>query len=168
MPLISASGNVFSRPTRTPTRFMSVNVLSRKPRQNTRARGLVKQASGELPDSIHANAIEVRRRFLQGMCYNSASMFAFPGWRRRLTAIWIQGERLHFAALVLALIALGCVLILFGIDDHDRRGFTGTKIRIQRRQALSGHQKKRLATRNNRPKNRTRMEDAKLHSRAGC
>lgn len=44
---------------------------------------VVKQASGGLGDSIHASAIEVGRRFLQGLCYNPASMLAFPGWRRR-------------------------------------------------------------------------------------
>ena len=44
---------------------------------------LVKQASAALGDSIHANAIEVGSGFFRGLCYNSTSLAAFPGWRRQ-------------------------------------------------------------------------------------
>jgi hypothetical protein len=39
---------------------------------------LVKQASGGLPDGIHASVIQVETGFLQGLCYNSGSKVSFP------------------------------------------------------------------------------------------
>lgn len=45
---------------------------------------VVKQASGTLHDRIHASCIDVERRFLQGLCYNSPSKLAFPNCCRRV------------------------------------------------------------------------------------
>jgi len=44
---------------------------------------VVKQASDPLVNCIHAIATEVGSGILQGLCYNSTSYLAFPGWRRR-------------------------------------------------------------------------------------
>src|ERR1043165_1357758 len=99
IPLISASGNVFSRPTRTPTRFIYVlSVLSRKPRKIPAPVVLVKQASGASPLCIHATSLRSKATFLQGLCYNSASKLAFPSRRRRIYGDQFQGERSHFAS----------------------------------------------------------------------
>src|SRR5690348_15173525 len=90
MPLMIASGKVFSRPTKTPTRFiMSWRILSAKAKENTGG-GVACQTSPRL---------------------QFGSPYCLPG---------IQGEQLLLLRLFLALISLFALAILVSLPGANR------------------------------------------------
>src|SRR5215510_15332845 len=78
MPAMSASGNVFSRPTRTPTRFISIECPFAKIKQNTRDAGACQTGIVDLPERIHATTETGGNGIFTRLCYNSGSTFGFP------------------------------------------------------------------------------------------
>jgi hypothetical protein len=85
-----------------------------KKKENTRAFVPCQTGIRPLNCRIHETAVDGEKGFLPGLCYNSRTTLAFPGWCRQARQAEIQGERLHLLRRFLALIALAafCSAIL--------------------------------------------------------
>ena len=99
---------------------MCLSVLSRKPRKIPAPLVLVKQASGALPDCIHASFSGSKAAFYRACVTIRHQSWLSPVDAVEFTAIRIQGERLHLLRLFLALLALAAFLVSLALPGRTQ------------------------------------------------